>query len=173
MKLRIKRAKALLVKQTPCIIFELNKYDYDKAQAYNGKDLAGYTIEVVKQKRSNDQNRYMWELISQIAEHTGVRPNEIYRQAIREAGAYVDMKVSYDAYDSFRKMWQSKGLGWWVELMSQDSKEITCRAYCGSSGYNSKEMSTLIDWVVEEARWHNIETDTPEQLAKRKAEWNG
>ena len=173
MKLRIKRAEAGLHGATPCIAFVLNKYDLEKAQAYNGKDLTGYTIEIVKQKRSNDQNRYMWELITQIAERTGLRPNDIYRQAIREAGSYIDVKLKKEAYDSFRKMWSEKGVGWWVETERQDNGEVFCRAYCGTSSYNSKEMSNIIDWVIEEAVWYDIETETPEQLARRKAQWNG
>ena len=173
MKLRIKKAKAGIAKGKPCIAFELNKYDLEKATAYNGKDLSGYTVEIVKQKRSSDQNRYMWELITQIAERTGLRPNDIYREAIREAGSYIDVKVKKEAYQSFRKMWGEKGVGWWVEVEAEEFGVRNCRAYCGTSGYNSKEMSDLIDWVIEEAKWYDIETETPEQIAKRKAEWNG
>ena len=172
MKLRIKKAVAGLYKQRPCIMFELNKFDLERAQKYNGKDLSGYTIEIVKAKRSNDQNRYMWELISQIAEKSGLRPNDVYRHAIREAGSYVDMEVSHEAFPSFCKMWEERGVGWWVEKELQTSRGIYCRAYCGTSAYNSVAMSKIIDWVVEEAKWHDIETDTPEQLAERKALWN-
>jgi hypothetical protein len=173
MKLRIKNAKAGLARNKPCIVFELNKYDLEKAEAYNGRDLTGYTVEIVKQKRSNDQNRYMWELISQIAERSGLRPNDIYRHAIREAGKYIDMKIIDRAYTSFCKMWADKGVGWWVETERQDNGEVFCRAYCGTSAYNSKEMSNIIDWVIEEAVWYDIETETPEQLERRKAQWNG
>lgn len=173
MKLRIKKAKAGIAKGKPCIAFELNKYDLEKATAYNGKDLSGYTVEIVKQKRSNDQNRYMWELITQIAERTGLRPNDIYREAIREAGSYIDIKVKQEAYESFCKKWSEKGVGWWVENETEEFGVKSCRAYCGTSGYNSKEMSNIIDWVIEEAKWYDIETETPEQIARRKAEWNG
>ena len=168
MKLRIKRARAGLFKSVPCIICELNKYDLEKAQNYNDRDLTGYTIEIVKQKRSNDQNRYMWELISQISDRSGVSQNDIYKEAIRNAGAYVDLKIDMDAYEAFKKMWHEKGVGWFVELMSEANGEIICRAYCGTSSYNSAEMSRLIEWVVAEAKWYDIDTETQ----KRKAEWN-
>ena len=172
MKLRIKKAFAGLVKQKPVLIVELNKYDLEKAKNYNDKDLTGYTVEIVKQKRSSDQNRYMWELISQISDRSGVTQNDIYREAIRETGKYVDLKIDMDAYDAFRKMWHEKGVGWFVELMSEAHGEVYARAYCGTSSYNSTEMSRLIDWVIAEAKWYDIETETPEQLAKRKADWN-
>lgn len=173
MKLRIKRAKAGLLNQKPCVVFELNKYDLERAQSYNDRDLTGYTVEIFKPKRSNEQNRYMWELISQISERSGVRQNDIYKQAIREAGSYIDIKIKSEAYDTFCGTWQSKGIGWWVETEVGDGKEVLCRAFCGTSSYNSKEMNRLIDWVIEEAQWYDIETETPEQLARRKAEWDG
>lgn len=171
--LRVKKSATLMYKNQPCVIFALNKYDFERAKAYDKRDLTGYTIEIVKQKRSNEQNRYMWELISQIADRSGLRPNDIYRHAIREAGAFIDMKIRNDAYASFSKMWREKGVGWFTEIETHDNVETCFRAYCGTSAYNSKEMSKLIDWVVEEAKWHDIETETPEQLARRKAQWNG
>lgn len=172
MKLRIERAVTTLIKNRPCIIFELVKPDYERATAYNKRDLKGYTIEVAKQKRSNEQNRYMWELISQIAERSGLRPNDVYRHAIREAGAWYTFKVQQDEFKSFCKTWEANGVGWWCELENNRNGEITCRAYRGTSGYNSVEMSKIIDWVIDEAKWYNIETETPEQLARRKAMWN-
>ena len=114
----------------------------------------------------------MWELISQIADRSGLRQNDVYRQAIREAGAWFTFKVKNSEYDRFCKTWEQNGVGWWCEIEASGSFETMCRAYRGTSSYNSLEMSKLIDWVVEEAKWHGIETETPEQLARRKAEWH-
>ena len=173
MKLRIKRALAKISKKgTPCLIIEINKYDFDRAKAYNDRDLNGYTIEIAKAKRSNDQNRYMWELITQVAEASGVRPNDVYRQAIREAGAYIMLKVKNDDFENLVRTWNANGIGWWVEVERKGAHETIGRAYRGTSSYNSVEMSKLIDWVIDEAHWYNIETETPEQIARRKAEWN-
>lgn len=172
MKLRIKRAKALLVKNRPCMVVELNKYDFDRALAYNDKDLDGYVIEIAKAKRSSDQNRYMWELITQVADASGVRPNDVYKQAIREAGSWLMVKVKNKDYEPLCRTWALNGIGWWVETERVGKEETLGRAYRGSSSYNTVEMSKLIDWVIEECHWYNIETETPEQIARRKAEWN-
>ncbi len=37
---------------------------------------------------------------------------------------------------------------------------------------DSKEMVRLIDGAIEQARELGIETDTPEQLARYKEDWN-
>ena len=173
MKLRIRNAVATTIKNVPCMFIELNRYDFEKAKAYNDRDLEDYTIEIAKPKRSNDQNRYMWELISKIAEASGLRENDIYRHAIREAGAWFTFRVAESEYKDFCKTWEANGVGWWVEEEVRDDAGIMCRAYRGSSGYNSLEMSKIIDWIIDEAKWWNIETDTPEQIARRKATWNG
>lgn len=44
-------------------------------------------------------------------------------------------------------------------------------AWYGSSVYNSKEMSRLVDNIVEECKEHNIETLLPQELESMKASW--
>ena len=43
--------------------------------------------------------------------------------------------------------------------------------YFGSSTYDSKQMSDLIDRLISEAKELGIETDTPEQISRYKSEW--
>lgn len=45
------------------------------------------------------------------------------------------------------------------------------RVYRGSHTYNTKEMSVLIDGIVQEAKDLGIETYTPEQIERLKALW--
>ena len=43
----------------------------------------------------------------------------------------------------------------------------------GSHTYDTKEMSTLIDGVVQEAKELGIETMTPDEIERMKAAWQG
>ena len=45
--------------------------------------------------------------------------------------------------------------------------------WVGSSKYDSKEMATFIDGIIQEARDLGIDTDTPEQLARFTERWEG
>ena len=68
----------------------------------------------------------------------------------------------------------SNGIGYQTEIMP--SKLPNCTnvvAYYGSSTYDSKQMSALIDQLVYEAKALGIETRTPEQLAQMIGDWNG
>ena len=53
-----------------------------------------------------------------------------------------------------------------VKVGSDGSPYRTYILMRGSHQYNSKEMSVLIDGLVSECKEHNIETLTPEELAR-------
>ena len=43
--------------------------------------------------------------------------------------------------------------------------------YYGSSEYDTAQMSRLLDAIIREAKLQNIETATPEELARLKENW--
>lgn len=66
------------------------------------------------------------------------------------------------------------GTGWITEQVdyTQDGSQVVIRAYYGSSQYNTKQMSRLIDEIVSDCKEHGIETLTPNELARMKEEWD-
>ena len=132
-----------------------------------------YEITKKRQKRSLDANSYMWVLIGKIAAAVGIPAQEVYRRAIRDAGEYTPLPIRNDAVDEFSRIWESKGIGWFIDVLD-DSKWPGFKlvaAYHGSSSYSTKQMSRLIDSVVEDAKALSIETLTPMELARMKEEW--
>ena len=126
-----------------------------------------------RQRRSLDANAYCFVLISKIAEKTGVSIEEIYRKAVREIGGNNTVVcVKNEAVDALRSGWKLKGLGWQTETMA--SKLDGCTnvvLYYGSSTYDTKTMSRLIDYVVQDAKALGIETLTPRELAALVERW--
>ena len=70
-------------------------------------------------------------------------------------------------------IWQSKGTGWIVEVIgaSKNKGWTNCKNFYGSSVYDSREMSFLIDEVVKECKEQGIETMTPEEIERLKVNW--
>jgi len=137
---------------------------------------SGKTLDVeIKQhrnKRSLDANAYMWTLCQKIAEALHTTKEDVYKKAIREVGQFEILAVREDATESFIRVWNSRGLGWYAEEM--DSKIPGCKkiiAYYGSSVYDTKQMSVLIDYIVSECKELGIETMPPEELKALKNEW--
>ena len=58
------------------------------------------------------------------------------------------------------------------EINVNGSSGIQLQCYFGSSTYDSKEMATLIDGVVREAKELGIETLPPDELLRMKQEWD-
>lgn len=126
-----------------------------------------------KEKRSLDANGYYWSLVGKISRETGEASSEIYRRHVHQVGKYDAVCVTDKAVDQFCKNWESNGLGWIAEKF--DSKMPNCtnvRCFPGSSQYDTKEMTNLINLCIDDCKALNIDTATPEEQARMLAEWN-
>lgn len=131
-------------------------------------------IKKARKHRSLDANAYAWVLIDKIAERTGFSKTEVYRHAIREIGGVSDIVCVMDrAVERLRQSWEKNGVGWQTETVP--SKRPGCTnviLYYGSSVYDSKQMSQLIDSLIQDAELLGIPTLTDEQAAKMLGKWN-
>lgn len=125
-------------------------------------------IEIKKhrQRRSLDANSYAWVLIGKIAEEMHVDRAEVYREAIRAIGGTSTIVCVPDkAVETLLDGWKSKGMGWQTETMPSKIKGCTnVVLYYGSSTYDTRQMSLLIDHLVQDAKALGIETMTPREL---------
>lgn len=111
-------------------------------------------------KRSLDANAYAWVLVDKIAQKRRMSKAEVYRNAIREIGGVSEIVcIQNRAVKTMKDVWTRNGIGWQVEEM--ESKIEGCTnliLYKGSSVYDTKQMSALIDSLVQDARSIGIET---------------
>lgn len=126
------------------------------------------SIDKVKQKRSNDANRYFWELVGQLSAKLNVPPEEIYKSYIKDIGGnYEVVPIREDAVETWIKAWRSKGIGWQSDIIGDSKlrgyKNVIC--YYGSSTYNTAQFSRLINFCIDDCRQQGIETMTPSELA--------
>ena len=133
------------------------------------------TVKKHRQKRSLDANAYAWVLIGKIAEVMHIDRKEVYRDAIRSIGGNHEIVCVQDkAVESLRRGWESLGIGWQMETMPSKIKDCTTVfLYYGSSTYDTKQMSLLIDHLVQDAKELGIETLTPAELATMMMSYKG
>jgi hypothetical protein len=129
---------------------------------------APVSIEVKKwrEARSLDANAYFWKLVGEIAKHPSIRstPDEIYILMLERYGVFEVVPVWKKA-----KNIVINAVRHCVEIGEKElggQEFVFLRCYKGSSEYDTKEMSDLIDGVVGEAQALGIETLTPDELAK-------
>ena len=131
-------------------------------------------IDKVVKKRSNDANRYFWELVGKLSEKINVSPEEIYRTYIRDIGGnYEVMPIKDEAVDTWKAIWRQRGIGWQCDIIGESKlrgyTNVIC--YYGSSTYNSKQFSRLINLCVEDCKAQGIETMTPTELESLMANY--
>lgn len=126
------------------------------------------TIKEHRKKRSKGANNYCWELVGKLAEVMRISPNEVYINAIQNIGGnYEVIPVKEEAAQKFTEVWQRQGIGW--PCVDMGKSKIpgyrNLRAYYGSSTYDTRQMSLLIENLIQDCKALGIETLTPDKLA--------
>ncbi len=132
------------------------------------------SLERFRKKRSNDANKYFWVLCGKLACKIKAPKDDIYKRLIREIGDNFDIvDVKDEAVEAFVSRWQHGRLGWVCDILGKSEKQGVTSVCCyyGSSTYNSKQMSDLIDLIVFECKEQGIQTETPEEIARLKSLW--
>lgn len=132
------------------------------------------TIKEHRKKRSLDANAYFWELVGQLAGFLHMTPKEIYRQAIQDIGGnYEVVPVKDEAAGKFKEAWEKNGLGWPCVDMgpSKIPGYRNLKAYYGSSTYDARQMSVLIDHIVQDCKAVGIETKSKEEVESLLESW--
>ena len=138
------------------------------------KMLYDLQVKEHRKKRSLDANAYAWVLMGKLADAMRITPEEVYRQAIQNVGGnYEIIPIKEEAAAHFRRIWEAKGLGWPCVDMgrSKISGYRNLRAYYGSSTYDTRQMSQLIDNLVQDCKALDIETLSEEKLSLLVEGW--
>ena len=138
------------------------------------KDTEQINVEAKKKnnKRSLDANAYMWVLINKLQKELNIENEVIYKDLIRNIGDYEIIPVKNEAVEKFCKAWSKNGVGWVTEVFKSKLKGFTnVKAYYGSSTYDTKTMSRLIDLVIQECQQLGIETRSRNEINSLLDEW--
>ena len=124
-------------------------------------------------RRSLDANAFYWLLCGKLAEKTGVGMAEIYQSHVRNIGGNYEVYCGKtEAVEKLIKAWEKNGLGWIAELTPSKLEGCTnAILYYGSSTYDSRQMSRLIDQMVQDCKEQGIQTETPAEIARMCEEW--
>lgn len=126
-----------------------------------------YEVKEYKEKRSLNANAYAWKLITEIANVTRADKEEIYLVMLKRYGQSELVSVLSDInVEGFFKYYEVAGTS------MLNNKEFThYKVFKGSSEYDTREMSILIDGIVSEAKLLDIETLPPHEIQRLKDLW--
>ena len=144
------------------LLTDLN--EFSSVDDFLDKIKLSINIKKWHKKRSLDANAYAWVLCDKVAKVINSTKEDVYRHAINAVGTFEPMIVAEKAFENFKRIWEKQGLGFLIEEVSRKDKCVKVHCYYGSSSYNTKEMSVLIDYIVQEAKELGIETMADSEL---------
>lgn len=126
-------------------------------------------IKKYREKRSLDANAYCWVLLQKMAEILKKDKDEVYVDMICKYGVFTHYIVKPSAVERTKEVWRAvRELG---EVTVNGKTGIQLQCYFGSSTYDTKEMSVLIDGIVGECKEMGIQTLTPAEIEDMKRKW--
>lgn len=132
-----------------------------------------YEISPAKKKRSLNANAYAWKLINDIALAVRESPKDVYREALKNIPNICEVLCVQDkAVDSMVRLWTRNHIGRRVEREESKIKGCTnLYIYYGSSDFDTRQMSMLIDNLVQDAQTLGIETRPEEEIKSLLEAW--
>ena len=115
-------------------------------------------IEVKRKKRSKNANSYFWELLQKLCFEMNVDLIEEYRKRVKELGICQTFELDNKNLATFEHLWESNGIAWFTEKVEQGANKTIINAYYGSSSYNSKQFSKLLDNLIQDCHSVGIQT---------------
>jgi hypothetical protein len=115
-------------------------------------------------------------LAGKLGAKVGLPKEEVYRSLIPDVGDnYEILPIRTDVVEKWTSNWESKGIGWVCEILSESNLPgyTNVITYYGSSTYDTKQMSRLIELIITECKLQGIETMTPQELSLLLEGWNG
>ena len=130
------------------------------------------TVEIKEKSkcRSLNSNAYLWVLLSAMAKVIGnTDKDKLYLEMLERYGKFTPIVVRPEAAERMQKQWRTCKVLGEVKVNGQIGVQMLC--FYGSSTYDQKEMSELIDGVVTECQELGIETMTPDQIREMNERW--
>ena len=154
------------------VSFQLNEEPTEAINGIQSCEKLSITAKQYKEKRSLDANAYCWAIITKIANHPDIKSSkeEIYEEMLQKYGCLYQDESGYISVTVKAGIDMSKIEGHW-KFYKSNGKFDSYLMIKGSSEYDTKEMAHFIDCVVQEAKELGIETLTPIELERMKAEW--
>jgi hypothetical protein len=115
-------------------------------------------IEVKRKKRSKNANSYFWELLQKLCEEMNIDVIQEYKKRVKELGIFKQWEISIENVPTFEKLWQDRGIAWFTEKVEEIGNKAIINAYYGSSSYNSRQFSKLLDNLVQDCKLVGIQT---------------
>lgn len=129
-----------------------------------------------REKRSLTANSYLWVLCRELAKtmESTTSMFDVYKIKLREYSSWWDEIIVSDKIFNYLKKQEDEEHAEFrvVDELERKGNKVRARVYLGSSKFDSKEMSRVIDGLVQDCKEQGIDTMPPDELARLIGEWS-
>ena len=154
------------------ITFSINEPSaLSEVDAIKDCEKLSITAEKYKKKRSLDANGLLWHCLSDIAKaHTPpVDKWDIYLQMLRRYGKYTYICVKPNVVDAVKAQWRECEVVGDIKINGKEAVQMLC--YFGSSTYDTKEFSVLLDGVISEMKEMGLQPPPSQEMKRALEQW--
>ena len=124
-------------------------------------------VDEYKEKRSLNANNYAWALLSKIGNVMRLSKEDVYLKMLKEYGQSEMISVkAHIPISDYIKYCEEAG-----ESTLNGTVFKHYKVYKGSSEFTKSEMAIFLDGVVSQAQELDIDTRTPDEIARLKDLW--
>lgn len=132
------------------------------------KDL-NLEIKQHRNHRSKDANALLWECIGRLAVALRADKWDIYLLMLKRYGQYTYIVVPPNAVEMVARQWRECEVIGDININGRDGVQMLC--YYGSSTYDTKQFSVLLDGVISEMKEIGLTAPTSEDMRRSIEEW--
>lgn len=143
---------------------ELTEGQIEPLDALQGKDLS-ISLKQFRNSRSKNANALLWSCLARIAEVLGGDKWDYYLQALRKYGQCTLVTVKPEAVERFREIYRE------CEVVGERNGMVDLLCYFGSSTYDTREFSVLLNGVIDDMRAAGIPTPADEEMDRALEQW--
>lgn len=131
--------------------------------------LLNIDIKQFREGRSKDANALLWACIGEIAVALRTDKWSVYLLMLKRYGQYTYICVPPQAVDMVKRQWREVEEIGDIKINGRDAIQLLC--YYGSSTYDTKQFSALLDGVISEMQEIGLEPPTSEEMRHCLEEW--
>lgn len=160
----------------PKISLLLDTNELSIVEELKNENKLNIELKKYRKPRSLDANKYFWKLLQEVCDYKDIDTIEDYKRRVKELGIFKQFKIMTQDVKTFEKIWTDRGIAWFCEIVDTtyigDTEFKIINAYYGSSSYNSKQMSRLIDNLVQDCKAVGIEAKPQAEIDSLLKQWD-
>lgn len=124
-----------------------------------------------KKRRSLDANGLLWHCLGEIAKSMNPPADkwDVYLDMLKHYGQYTYICVKPNMVDAVKTTWRESEVVGDIDINGRQAVQMLC--YFGSSTYDSKQFSVLLEGVIGEMKNLGLTPPTPKELRRVIEQW--